>query len=284
MIAAHALPLSSRPAARTDIGELPCPPIPLRLRTRPSHRCSTTSRLLDRSCRPGPHIGPRPLLRPGLAPGIPRRPGPTGRRARCYRHRCGRPRCSRTRRCAESWRWWTGVGRQRICNRCWPPDWRTRWRRLAGRRSAESSRPPCSGYAYNRQVQANRQARWRFSAPTGADRARMHWPAVSSPCPAPEAAQAAPPGGSSPCTSASADRKRGEATRSGSAPSATADRKQPAERRRRPQFLRGTFGNREPRPSRRAASRRSRRDVAPAGCRSPPERRTCAEPSSAGPE
>lgn len=283
MIAAHALPLSSRPAARTDLGELPCPSIPLRPRARPSRRCSTTNRLPARPCRVGPRNRPRRRRRSGHAPGIPPGRGPIDRDARCYRHRCGRPRCSPTPRCAGSWRSWTGVGRRRICIRCLPPDWPIRWYRLARRRrQADLSRPPCSGYACNRQVQANRPARWRFSAPTGADGARMHWPAASSPSPAPVSAEKARRGGSSPCTSADADRKRGEATRWGYRPLA-GDGSAPSAERVRAQLLRGIFGSREPRPSRRAASRRSRRDVAPAGCRSR-ERCTCAEPSSSGPE
>jgi len=256
MITAHALPLSSRPAARTDLGELPCPSIPLRPRTRPSRRCSTTNRLPARPCR----VGPCRRRRSGGAPGIPPGRDPIDPRARCYRHRCGRPRCSPTPRCAGSWKWWTGAGRRRICIRCLPPDWPTRWYRPARRhRPAGLSRPPCSGYACSRQVQANRLGRWRFSGPTGADGARMRWPAASSPSPAPVSADKARRGGSSPCTSAE---------------------------RLRAQLLRGIFGSREPRPSRRAASRRSRRDwegLAPAGCRSR-ERRTCAEPSSSGPE
>ena len=134
MIAAHALPLSSRPAARTDLGELPCPSIPLRPRARPSRRCSTTNRLPARPCRVGPRNRPRRRRRSGHAPGIPPGRGPIDRDARCYRHRCGRPRCSPTPRCAGSWRSWTGVGRRRICIRCLPPDWPIRWYRLARRR------------------------------------------------------------------------------------------------------------------------------------------------------
>lgn len=189
---------------------------------------------------------------------IHRESGPARLPAMRHPPRCMQRHGSATRHCDGFWKSWISVGRQRICTHCSPPVSPTRcWRHVRRHHPAGSNRPSCSECGCSRSIRPKQPVRWRFSAPTDAVGAPTHWPAGSNRSPEPATVS---PGRSSPCTSADMrDRRRGS------------------------QPLRGVLGSREPRPSRRAASRRSRRVPGAAACRSR-LRRTWAEPSSSGPE